>query len=64
MVDLTTVTIKKLFEQQIRALTQDTIISKEDTFYFQLSGGWLRSNLRNILWIYLKDTILKNLVCG
>jgi len=42
MVDLTTVTIKKLFEQQIRALTQDTIISKEDTFDFQLSGVWLR----------------------
>ncbi len=42
MVDLTTKTIKKLFEQQIRELTRQTITKKTETFDFQLSGGWIR----------------------
>lgn len=42
MVDLTTKTIKKLFEQQVRNLTSSTIMNKEDSFDFQLSGGWLK----------------------
>ena len=42
MVDLTTRTIKKLFEQQVRDLTTRSVISKEESFDFQFSGGWLR----------------------
>jgi len=42
MVDLTTTTIKRLFEEQIQDLTQRTIVAKEDLFDFQLSGGWLQ----------------------
>ena len=42
MVDLTTTTIKRLFEQQVRTLTSSTVMNKEDSFDFQLSGGWLR----------------------
>ena len=42
MIDLTQRTIRQLFERQIRELTQRTLISKEDTFDFQLSGGWLQ----------------------
>lgn len=42
MVDLNAKTIQKLFEQQIRELTQKTFIKKEDSFDFQLSGGWLQ----------------------
>lgn len=42
MVDLTNRTIKRLFEKQVRALTQRTKVPKEDLFDFQLSGGWLQ----------------------
>ncbi len=42
MVDMTTKTIKRLFEKQIRELTRQSVMTKEDTFDFQLSGGWLR----------------------
>lgn len=42
MVDLSMNTIQTLFEQQIRALTHRTLTAKEDSFDFQLSGGWLR----------------------
>jgi hypothetical protein len=42
MVDLTTNTIKKLFEQQIRELTRQTINKKAETFDYQLSGEWIR----------------------
>lgn len=42
MVDLTTKTIKKIFERQIRELTTKSLMTKEDSFDFQLSGGWLR----------------------
>ena len=42
MVDLNTKTIKDLFEQQVRELTKRTVMTKEDSFDFQLSGGWLR----------------------
>ena len=42
MVDLTTRTIKRLFERQIRDLTEKTLINKEDSFDIQFSGGWLR----------------------
>jgi len=41
MVDLTTRTIKRLFEEQVRSMTERTIAAKEDTFDYQLSGGWL-----------------------
>ena len=40
MVDLSTTTIKRLFEKQIKDLTQK--IPQEDSFDFQLSGGWIR----------------------
>ena len=39
MVDLTTTTIKKLFEEQVRELTGKTI-SHEELFDYQFSGGW------------------------
>ena len=42
MVDLTTKTIRKLFEQQVRELTIRTIMPKEETLDIQFSGGWLR----------------------
>ena len=42
MVDLSTKTIKRLFEEQIRMLTMQTIGIKEQTFDYQLSGGWIR----------------------
>lgn len=42
MVDLTNNTIRRLFEQQVKELTSRTVISKEDSFDYQLSGGWLR----------------------
>ena len=42
MVDLTTKTIQRIFHRQVQELTQRTIMSKEDTFDYQLSGGWLQ----------------------
>lgn len=42
MVDLSMNTIQTLFEQQIKALTHKTLMAKEESFDFQLSGGWLR----------------------
>ena len=42
MVDLTTKTIRNLFEKQVRELTHRTIMSREDTFDMQFSGGWLQ----------------------
>tara|TARA_Y100000310_G_C20474460_1_gene711701 strand:- start:389 stop:523 length:135 start_codon:yes stop_codon:yes gene_type:complete len=42
MVDLTTTTIQKLFERQIKNMTERTLINKEDSFDIQFSGGWLR----------------------
>ncbi|MEW5896828.1 MAG: hypothetical protein AB1668_04000 [Nanoarchaeota archaeon] len=39
MVDLSTSTIKNLFEQQVRSLTMRTATAKEDSLDFQLSGG-------------------------
>jgi len=42
MVDLTTKTIQRLFNRQVQELTQRTIMSKEDTFDYQLSGGWIQ----------------------
>jgi len=41
MVDLSTKTIKNLFEQQIKNLTMDTVVRKEDFFDYQMSGGWM-----------------------
>lgn len=41
MVDLSTSTIKNLFERQIRELTALTI-AKHESFDFQMSGGWIR----------------------
>ena len=42
MVDLTTKTIKRLFEEQIRKLTLETVAAKAETFDYQLSGGWIK----------------------
>jgi len=42
MVDLTNRTIKRLFEKQVLDLTRRTVIEREDTFDYQLSGGWIR----------------------
>ena len=42
MIDLNPNTISRLFQEQVRDLTTKTIILKEDTFDYQLSGGWLR----------------------
>ncbi|MEK6853560.1 MAG: hypothetical protein AABX64_02645 [Nanoarchaeota archaeon] len=41
MMDLTTRTIQQLFERQVRELTQKTVMTKEGSFDYQLSGGWL-----------------------
>lgn len=41
MIDLSTRTIKKLFEKQILELTKKNL-PREEIFDFQLSGGWLR----------------------
>ena len=42
MIDMTTKTIRKLFEKQVQELTQRTIMQKEDSLDFQYSGGWLQ----------------------
>ena len=42
MIDLTTKTIRKLFEKQVRELTQRTLMRREDSFDYQFSGGWIR----------------------
>ncbi|MDP3699225.1 MAG: hypothetical protein Q8R47_06610 [Nanoarchaeota archaeon] len=42
MVDLTTKTIQRIFHRQVQELTQRTIMSKEETFDYQLSGGWIQ----------------------
>ena len=42
MVDLTTKTIQRLFHRQVQELTQRTVLSKEETFDYQLSGGWIQ----------------------
>jgi hypothetical protein len=42
MVDLSTKTIKNLFEQQIQRLTLETVGAKAATFDYQMSGGWIR----------------------
>ena len=42
MVDLTTKTIRRLFEERVQDLTFRTHMRKEDSFDIQLSGGWLR----------------------
>jgi hypothetical protein len=42
MIDLSTKTIKKLFEEQIRRVTLETVRSKVDSFDYQMSGGWIK----------------------
>ncbi len=42
MIDLTNRTIKRLFEQQVKDLTLRTVAAREDSFDYQLSGGWLQ----------------------
>lgn len=42
MVDLTTKTIRNLFQQQVQQLTKKTVLSKEDLLDYQFSGGWVR----------------------
>ena len=41
MIDLSNKTIRRLFEEQVRELTCHTVMRKEDSFDYQLSGGWL-----------------------
>lgn len=40
MVDLTTRTIKNLFERQVQELTRKTLFSPEDTLDIQFSGDF------------------------
>ena len=42
MVDLSTKTIKRLFEQQVLELTYRTLLSKEDLLDYQYRGGWIQ----------------------
>ncbi|HLD00927.1 MAG TPA: hypothetical protein VJC39_04225 [Candidatus Nanoarchaeia archaeon] len=42
MVDLSTTTIKKIFEQQLRELTKRTVLPMEESFNYQFSGGWIQ----------------------
>ncbi len=42
MIDLTTKTIQKLFEKQIKELTEKTLVAPEDSFDFQFSGRWIQ----------------------
>jgi hypothetical protein len=42
MIDLSTKNVRKLFEQQIKMLTQQTLIQKEDSFDYQFSGRWIQ----------------------
>ncbi len=42
MIDMSTATIKRLFEEQIRDLTERTVICREDSFDLQFSGRWLQ----------------------
>ena len=41
MIDLTTKTIRTIFEKQVRELTARTI-PREESFNLQFSGGWIR----------------------
>jgi len=41
MIDLSTKTIKELFEQQVKDLTLRSV-RKEDSFDYQFGGGWLQ----------------------
>jgi len=41
MVDLSTTTIRKLFEKQIQDLTRQTLRPREDSFDYQFSERWL-----------------------
>mgnify|MGYP003996715229 FL=1 len=40
MVDLSTNTIQKIFEKQMRELTSRSLVAKEDLFDYQMSGAW------------------------
>ena len=42
MIDLSTSTIRDLFQKQVQNLTNRTLKPKEETFDFQLSGGWIK----------------------
>ncbi len=42
MMDQNTRQIRRIFEEQIRDLTQRTLISREDSFDLQFSGRWLQ----------------------
>ena len=52
--DISTMTIKRLFDRQIKELTRRTCqsIPKEEFINVQFSGGWLRWILRKELNIY------------
>jgi hypothetical protein len=41
MIDLTTNTIRSLFERQVRELTTRTI-PREESFNLQFNGGWIK----------------------
>ena len=40
MIDLSTNNIRRLFEQQVKMLTENTLMRKEDSFDYQFSGRW------------------------
>ncbi len=42
MMAQSTKNIRRLFEEQIRDLTQRTLIRREDSFDLQFSGRWLQ----------------------
>ena len=42
MSDMRPETIKHLFEQKVKELTQQTIASQEQIINYQFSGGWIR----------------------
>ncbi|MBI4980274.1 hypothetical protein HZC30_01805 [Candidatus Woesearchaeota archaeon] len=42
MIDLSTRTIRHLFEQQVKELTMRTTRGKENSFDYQLSGEWIK----------------------
>jgi hypothetical protein len=42
MIDLSTQTVRRLFEQQMKLLTQQTLMPKEDSFDYQFSGRWIQ----------------------
>ena len=42
MVDVSNKTIKKIFQQQVEALTKRTVMPIEESFNYQFNGGWFQ----------------------